>query len=128
MTRNRQSAFQLTGDKHWDNRFLAMRIMLVAWLGRATASHANGSGTMLPARIAGTVQRLADANFPLRRNQAQAFSGYSMRLSTLATDEVRRWSRPRHSREFRGKYPPAEPGALGFEPLEAAGGVADAAP
>ena len=27
-----------------------------------------------------------------------------------------------------GKYPPAEPGALGFEPLEAAGGVADAAP
>jgi tripartite-type tricarboxylate transporter receptor subunit TctC len=27
-----------------------------------------------------------------------------------------------------GKYPPAEPGALGIEPLEAAGGVADAAP
>ena len=27
-----------------------------------------------------------------------------------------------------GKYPPAKPGALGFEPLEAAGGVADAAP
>jgi hypothetical protein len=30
------------------------------------------SGTMLPARIAGTVQRLADANFPLRLGQAQA--------------------------------------------------------
>jgi hypothetical protein len=28
----------------------------------------------------------------------------------------------------QGKYPPAEPGALGIEPLEAAGGVADAAP
>jgi hypothetical protein len=28
----------------------------------------------------------------------------------------------------RGKYPPAEPGALESEPLEAAGGVADAAP
>jgi hypothetical protein len=27
-----------------------------------------------------------------------------------------------------GKYPPAKPGALGLEPLEAAGGVADAAP
>src|SRR6202166_1330887 len=27
-----------------------------------------------------------------------------------------------------GKYPPAEPGALGSEPLEAAVGVADAAP
>ena len=26
------------------------------------------------------------------------------------------------------KYPPAKPGALGFEPLEAAFGVADAAP
>jgi hypothetical protein len=27
-----------------------------------------------------------------------------------------------------GKYPPAEPGALGMGPLEAAEGVADAAP
>ena len=27
-----------------------------------------------------------------------------------------------------GKYPPAKPGALGLEPLEAAEGVADAAP
>ncbi len=27
-----------------------------------------------------------------------------------------------------GKYPPAEPGALAREPLEAVGGVADAAP
>jgi hypothetical protein len=27
-----------------------------------------------------------------------------------------------------GKYPPAEPGALVMGPLEAAGGVADAAP
>jgi hypothetical protein len=30
--------------------------------------------------------------------------------------------------EARGKYPPAKPGALGLEPLEAAEGVADAAP
>jgi hypothetical protein len=30
--------------------------------------------------------------------------------------------------EWVGKYPPAKPGALGFEPLEAAGRVADAAP
>ena len=29
---------------------------------------------------------------------------------------------------FEGKYPPAKPGALGFEPLEAVDGVADAAP
>ena len=29
---------------------------------------------------------------------------------------------------LNGKYPPAEPGALGSEPLEAAVGVADAAP
>ena len=29
---------------------------------------------------------------------------------------------------WSGKYPPAKPGALGREPLEAAGGVADAAP
>ena len=28
-------------------------------------------GTSLPARVAATVQRLADANFPLRVNQAQ---------------------------------------------------------
>jgi hypothetical protein len=36
-------------------------------------SYAKGSwaGTTLPARIAATVQRLADANFPLRTNQAQ---------------------------------------------------------
>jgi hypothetical protein len=31
-------------------------------------------------------------------------------------------------RDFAGKYPPAKPGALGLEPLKAAGGVADAAP
>ena len=30
--------------------------------------------------------------------------------------------------EVDGKYPPAKPGALELEPLEAAGGVADAAP
>ncbi|MCQ1573481.1 AAA family ATPase [Neorhizobium galegae] len=30
------------------------------------------SGTLLPARIAATVQRLADANFPLRRDDAQS--------------------------------------------------------
>jgi hypothetical protein len=29
---------------------------------------------------------------------------------------------------IRGKYPPAEPGALGLEPLKAAYGAADAAP
>ena len=29
---------------------------------------------------------------------------------------------------FQSKYPPAEPGALDCEPLEAATGVADAAP
>jgi hypothetical protein len=40
----------------------------------AAIANAKGgwSGTMLPARIAGTVQRLADANFPLRLDQAQA--------------------------------------------------------
>jgi hypothetical protein len=39
----------------------------------AAIANAKGgwSGTMLPARIAGTVQRLADANFPLRLDQAQ---------------------------------------------------------
>jgi hypothetical protein len=30
------------------------------------------SGTTLPARIAATVQRLADGNFPLRRDDAQS--------------------------------------------------------
>jgi hypothetical protein len=49
----------------------------------------------------------------------------------------RRRSVPRHCRigfsaplrgKAMGKYPPAKPGALGLEPLEAAGGVADAAP
>ena len=30
--------------------------------------------------------------------------------------------------EVRSKYPPAEPGALGLEPLKAAIGVANAAP
>jgi hypothetical protein len=40
----------------------------------AAIANAKGSwaGTMLPARIAGTVQRLADANFPLRLDQARA--------------------------------------------------------
>src|SRR5271165_6388819 len=36
MTRNRQSAFQLTGDKHSDNRFLAMRIMALLGLAART--------------------------------------------------------------------------------------------
>ncbi len=40
----------------------------------AAIANAKGgwSGTMLPSRIAGTVQRLADVNFPLRLDQAQA--------------------------------------------------------
>jgi hypothetical protein len=36
--------------------------------------------------------------------------------------EVTKWLKP------SSKYPPAKPGALGLEPLEAAVGVADAAP
>ncbi len=37
-------------------------------------------------------------------------------------------ARPKPSIYRRGNYPPAKPGALGLEPLEAAEGVADAAP
>jgi hypothetical protein len=44
-----------------------MRAVLVA-LPNAKGSWA---GTLLPARIAGIVQRLADGNFPLRADQAQ---------------------------------------------------------
>jgi hypothetical protein len=37
------------------------------------------------------------------------------------------FARPLHG-PMASKYPPAKPGALGCEPLEAVGGVADAAP
>jgi hypothetical protein len=44
----------------------------------SSISNAKGSwaGTLLPARIAATVQRLADANFPLRLDQAQALATF----------------------------------------------------
>ncbi|HEX7185838.1 MAG TPA: AAA family ATPase [Thermoanaerobaculia bacterium] len=41
-------------------------------LGSLFKAKGGWAGTRLPARIAATVQRLADANFPLRANQAQA--------------------------------------------------------
>jgi hypothetical protein len=41
-------------------------------LGLLSNSKGSWAGTMLPARTATIIQRLADANFPLRTNQAQA--------------------------------------------------------
>jgi hypothetical protein len=42
-----------------------------AVLGSVSNAKGSWAGTMLPARIAATVQRLADANFPLRADQAK---------------------------------------------------------
>jgi hypothetical protein len=43
-----------------------------AVLGSLANAKGSWAGTLLPARIAGVVQRLADANYPLRLDQAQA--------------------------------------------------------
>lgn len=43
-----------------------------SFLGSISYAKGSWAGTMLPARTAAMVQRLADANFPLRTNQAQA--------------------------------------------------------
>jgi hypothetical protein len=43
-----------------------------AALGAIANAKGSWAGTLLPARIAATVQRLADANYPLRLDQAQA--------------------------------------------------------
>ncbi len=53
--------------------------------------------------------------------------------SKWSKEATLKWIRTSHGRAlietFRvGKYPPAKPGALGSEPLEAVGGVANAAP
>jgi hypothetical protein len=42
-----------------------------AVLGSIANAKGSWAGTLLPARIAGTVQRLADFNFPLQLDQAQ---------------------------------------------------------
>jgi hypothetical protein len=42
-----------------------------AVLGSIANAKGSWAGTLLPARTAATVQRLADANFPLRADQAQ---------------------------------------------------------
>ena len=43
-----------------------------AVLGSLANAKGSWAGTMLPARMAGVVQRLADGNYPLRLDQAQA--------------------------------------------------------
>jgi hypothetical protein len=43
-----------------------------AVLGSIANAKGSWAGTMLPARLAATVQRIADANFPLRADQAQS--------------------------------------------------------
>ncbi len=43
-----------------------------AVLGSLANAKGSWAGTMLPARMAGIVQRLADSNYPLRLDQAQA--------------------------------------------------------
>src|SRR5208282_5031190 len=58
MTRDRQSAFQLTGDKHSDNRFLAMRIM--ALLGLAMAWPRLAARTMRRRLLTSSTAREAD--------------------------------------------------------------------
>ena len=49
----------------------AFAVQANAILGSITNARGGWAGTMLPARMAATVQRLADANFPLRVDQAQ---------------------------------------------------------
>lgn len=68
-------------------------------------SNSKGSwaGTTLPARTAATVQRLADANFPLRTNQAQALLKALDALIDLGDrrSAALRWSRPKPFDGFR---------------------------
>jgi hypothetical protein len=49
----------------------AFAVQVNAVLGSITNARGGWAGTTLPARTAATVQRLADANFPLRVDQAQ---------------------------------------------------------
>ncbi len=49
----------------------AFALQANAVLGSIANAKGSWAGTLLPARIATTVQRLADANFPLRADQAQ---------------------------------------------------------
>jgi hypothetical protein len=49
----------------------AFAVQANAVLGSLSNAKGSWAGTTLPARIAATVQRLADANFPLRTKQAQ---------------------------------------------------------
>ena len=50
----------------------AFVIQVSASLNSLRNSKQNWSGTVLPSKIAATVQRLAEANFPLRVDQAQS--------------------------------------------------------
>jgi hypothetical protein len=50
----------------------AFAIQATAVLGSIAYAKGSWAGTMLPARMAATVKRLADAHFPLRADQAQA--------------------------------------------------------
>jgi hypothetical protein len=49
----------------------AFAAQAIAVLGSLDDARISWAGTVLPARTAATIQRLADANFPLRADQAQ---------------------------------------------------------
>jgi len=85
----------------------------------------------------GDVLRLPKRHPAWRRREAQ--SGSCAERENLAGDakgkgtsgsnrEAESTDAPERGGLLRSKYPPAEPGALGCEPLKAAVGVADAAP
>jgi hypothetical protein len=59
------------------------------------------SGTILPARMAGVVQRQADWNFPLKLPDAQELLKVLDALIDLGVDEALLWSKRRRSGEFR---------------------------
>jgi hypothetical protein len=67
----------------------------------ALSNASAAAGTTLPARTAATVQRLADANFPLRTDHAQKLLTVLDSLIDLGDRRVPRWSKPKLSRRSR---------------------------
>jgi hypothetical protein len=70
-----------------------------AALGALAKARSSWAGSMLPARLAATVQRLADANYPLGRDQAQ---GLLRLLDALIDLGDRRSAALEQAESFRG--------------------------